>query len=702
MDLRGPDVDRNTIIVSLLILLGMAIGPDAQWSTATAADPCLIQFVPNTLRNGARNVPYDEGIRAFGGERPYTYSVGGGLPPGLTLTSAGDLQGTPTNSGLYQFEVRAVDANSCEGSRSYTLVIGFCPTIVVDPETLAAATAGEPYVSTVFASGGSEPYHFNVVNGALPHGLTVATSGRVTGTPTEHGVFTFLLRARDANSCTGYVSSSITVNCANVEIAGPAIVEATVGSPYTNLLFGLGGTAPYNFSVVAGTLPLGLDLSLLGHLSGTPTTAASSGSFTVMATDVNDCTGLKTIGQNIVCPQITVTPDRLATGTLGTAYDQDVDAQGGAGPYTFKLKSGSLPPGLTLAANGSISGKPSAAGSFNFSLKVTDVHGCAGGATYEMFIGCPAITVEPDSPLPRAMVNVPYSQPFTAAGGAGPYKYSVDSGSLPPELMLSPAGTLSGLPRASGTYSFDVLADGTGRCSGKRTYVLTVDPPVTPTRTRTPTSASSPPPTAPWSPTYTAPPTIARPTFNRTPASTETGTASPTATRTRPSVDPTAQRRTHTFTHTATPPVTLSTSTATPANEKTVAATASPTGTSPAIVTATWTATPSITPFMPDATPSNTETALPVASATSTDPITTMTQTPTSTPTASPTPPSSVCTGDCDASGNVAIDELILGVGMALSGESVAQCRALDPNRSGVVEINELIDAVGNALLQCP
>jgi len=39
---------------------------------------------------------------------------------------------------------------------------------------------------------------------------------------------------------------------------------------------------------------------------------------------------------------------------------------------------------------------------------------------------------------------------------------------------------------------------------------------------------------------------------------------------------------------------------------------------------------------------------------------------------------------------------------MALSGESVAQCRALDPNRSGVVEINELIDAVGNALLQCP
>ena len=713
MSFLGRDRRDRSIIILSLILFGMAAGPDGQWNMAAAGDPCpLIGFVPNTLPNGAPGVVYDERILAFGGDRPYTYSrIGGSLPPGLTLTSAGYLQGTPTTGGRYQFDVRAVDANSCSGSRSYTLIVGLCPAIVANPEMLPPATAGVPYRYSVTASGGVEPYHFNVVSGRLPRGLTMDSSGRVTGTPTEHGDFDFLLRARDAHSCTDYVSSTITVICPDVRVGGPPIVNATVGVPYDNSFFGFGGTAPYTFSVVVGTLPPGMDLSPSGRLSGTPT-AVSGSSFTVMATDANGCTGIDTIGENIVCPQITITPGRLPSGTLGAAYDQQVDARGGTSPFTFALKSGSFPPGLTLAANGTISGKPTVADSFNFSLKVTDTHGCVAAETYDVFIGCPAITLEPDSPLPKGSMNVPYSQQITATGGVGPYKYRIDAGSLPPELTLSPAGTLSGLPRASGSYSFDVLATGASHCSGKRTYVLAIGPPITPTRTRTPTTASSPPPTATGSSTHPARPTFETPpTVTRTLASTGTVTASPTATRTRPSVDPTMQAPTRTFTHTATPPGTISTATVTPVNAETDAPTASPTRTPPAISTATWTATPSVTPFMPDATPLNTETAVPAASPTYSSSMPSASATPTlpapgststPTPTASPTPPSSVCTGDCDASGDVAIDELILGVSIALSGDSIAQCRAFDPNRSGLVEIHELVDAVDRALHQCP
>ena len=90
------------------------------------------------------------------------------------------------------------------------------------------------------------------------------------------------------------------------------------------------------------------------------------------------------------CPTITLSPSSLPSGTVGTAYSQTISASGGISPYTFAITSGSLPAGLTLSATGTLSGTPTAAGSYTFEIKAVDSKGCFGTKQYTM-----SVTVNP-------------------------------------------------------------------------------------------------------------------------------------------------------------------------------------------------------------------------------------------------------------------------------------------------------------------
>src|SRR5664280_3428269 len=108
-------------------------------SVCTTTCP-TITVNPATLPSGGQpNVPYSVTISASGGTGPYTFAVPPlSLPPGLTLTSAGILSGTPTASGTWIFTVTASDANGCTGFRVYTITINAatCPTLTIVPATL--------------------------------------------------------------------------------------------------------------------------------------------------------------------------------------------------------------------------------------------------------------------------------------------------------------------------------------------------------------------------------------------------------------------------------------------------------------------------------------------------------------------------------------------------------------------------------------
>jgi len=225
----------------------------------------------------------------------------------------------------------------------------------------------------------------------------------------------------------------------------------------------------------------------------------------------------------------------------------------------------------------------------------------------------------------------------------------------------------AGWPAAADLIALDVQLE------PSPTATPTVTPTATATATDTETAAATTTATASATDTATAP----GPTNTAT--ATEPGvTATATATAATPAATDTA-------TATATAPGPTGTATVTPA---TPAPTATATATAPATGTATATTTAS--PTSPVATA--TATATGVIGATST-------ATATATATATTGPP---CPGDCDGSGEVTINELILMVNIALGTQPVSACPAGDVDQNGVIAINEIILAVGSALNGCP
>jgi len=144
---------------------------------------------------------------------------------------------------------------------------------------------------------------------------------------------------------------------------------------YNATLSATGGTAPYTWTLKSGTLPAGLSLSTGGTISGTPTTAGAA-SITVQVSD--SATRPQTADSGNLALAISggtlkITSTTATTGTVGTAYNFQLEASGGVPPYTWAVGSGSaLPAGLSLSAAGVVSGTPTAAGSFNPSIAVTD------------------------------------------------------------------------------------------------------------------------------------------------------------------------------------------------------------------------------------------------------------------------------------------------------------------------------------------
>ena len=166
-----------------------------------------------------------------------------------------------------------------------------------------------------------------------------------------------------------------------VTITTPSLPTATAGQAFSTTVAAADGTAPYTWSVTAGSLPTGLSLNATtGVITGTPAGPGAS-TVTITATDstVTPTVG-STAGSTVLNPSpgqasatftltvnpapLTITPAALPGGIVGQAYAASLSGTGGVGPYTWAVTSGSLPAGLTLNPNtGAITGTPTAAGS---------------------------------------------------------------------------------------------------------------------------------------------------------------------------------------------------------------------------------------------------------------------------------------------------------------------------------------------------
>jgi hypothetical protein len=359
---------------------------------------------------------------------------------------------------------------------------------IVAGTTLPGAAVATAYSEALSAGGGTAPYTWSVIVGALPTGLTLSnTTGTIGGTPTAGGSFSFTVQATDHSTpaVSGTQAYNLTVAAPTISISPTTLASAAVGVSDSQTLTAGGGTGSYSYSWSAASgssLPPGLTLSSTkGTLSGTPT-APGTFSFTVSAKDSSTGTGPYTGSQSYTLTVgVGITPGSLPSATVGKAYKLNLTAAGGTAPYTWALASGpGLPAGLTLSSAGVLSGTPTAAGSFNFSVKATDSSSTAVTASqkYSFTVSAPTITLKPAT-LPTAHVGSHYSRKLSASGGTAPYTFTADS--LPSGLTLSKRGVLSGTPQKQGTFSITVTATDASKGTGSPfkaslTYTLTVDP----------------------------------------------------------------------------------------------------------------------------------------------------------------------------------------------------------------------------------
>ncbi|PPU58862.1 hemagglutinin [Xanthomonas codiaei] len=446
-------------------------------------DDAVVTVAPASLPAATAGTAYSQNLSASGGTAPYTYAItAGALPAGLTLSSSGVLSGTPTASGAFNFTVTATDSGApTSGNRAYTLTVAG-PTVTLPATALPAGTAGQAYASAINpATGGIAPYTYAVTAGALPAGITFAAStGALSGTTTSVGTFNFSVTATDSTSGTpsqatrGY---TLSIAAPQITVAPTTLPGATRGTAYSQALSASGGTAPYTYSISAGALPAGLTLASNGTLSGTATVEGTF-NVTVEATDANSFTGTQAYALTVAGPNLVLPASTLPAGTAGQAYTATITpATGGTAPYSYALSAGALPAGITLdPASGGLSGTPTVAGSFNFTLTVSDSTpspAAQASRSYVLTVNTATLVIAQGT-LPPAVSGTAYTQTLTVSGGVAPYTFTVSSGTLPAGLTLAPNGTLSGTPSAEGSSTFTITVTDASAASASQAYTFTV------------------------------------------------------------------------------------------------------------------------------------------------------------------------------------------------------------------------------------
>jgi prepilin-type N-terminal cleavage/methylation domain-containing protein len=434
----------------------------------------LTGFLPDAFVG----VPYSENLLAASGKPAYAWQIKdpstlGNLPSWASLQTTGVISGNPVSvAPPIPFTVMVTDAAGTQAERRLSIEVVL--PLVISDATLPEGEVNLAYSKTLAASGGVAPYTWLLEpgSGPLPDGLSMTPDGIISGNPTADSTFPIIVTVMDSHGNTVTKSLSITI-APGLSISTAVLHDGAVGTAYNQTLACLGGVGTDSWNVSAGSVPPGISLSTSGIIAGTPTTAGVY-NFTVRVTDSLGGTATKSLTISII-GVLGINNNSSADGELGIAYNQVLTASFGTLPYAWSISAGSLPGGLTLnASSGAITGTPTSAGLYSFTVRVTDsATPTPSSATKALTINInPAVSITTAS-LPDGQTNVSYSQSLTSSGGKAPFSWSLTSGSLPAGLTLNASnGTITGTPTAGGTSTFTIRV--TDSLTGTATRSLSI------------------------------------------------------------------------------------------------------------------------------------------------------------------------------------------------------------------------------------
>lgn len=378
---------RFTRITLLVSLVALVVVPAA----------LAIRFTDDSynMPTGVVGQAYSKQFNGAGGcgpALPYQYSLlGGNLPPGLSLSKSGLISGTPSQAGSWSFWVDLSDQNPpsadwcrpADAQREFTITVipGAQPLTITQASLTPKATVVGSAYSFQFTAQGGGNQTWSIQSGALPTGMTLSSSGLLSGTPSAAGDFTFTVKVSDGSRSATRTYTLSVVNPLKVEaVTSPA---AEVSRPFRLQLSATGGKPGYTWSAAAGNaLPAGLTLDpATGVLAGVP---AVAGAFPLKVR-VTDTLGFATTTeiQLTIAAKLTLAQRALSPAKVGRLFRVRLIASGGVVPRTWKIVRGSLPAGIRLAGHtGQLVGTARKAGTARIVVQVSDGLGAIARATF--------------------------------------------------------------------------------------------------------------------------------------------------------------------------------------------------------------------------------------------------------------------------------------------------------------------------------
>jgi hypothetical protein len=354
---------------------------------------------------------------------------------------------------------------------------------------LPGATLNQTYNFALTGAAGTSPYTFELASGTLPANINLNSSGVLSGPPTASGDFTFTVRITDSsfNQATKQFTLNVTAQPLTAQPFPPP-ANVPVGRLTGASVQGVGGTAPYKYSIISGTLPPGVNFvktscycEAYAFIEGVPRTTGVY-NVVVEVKDSNGRTATSPLQFNVVANPLNAPPTTLPNATRGAEYVFQLPYSGGFAPVTFNLPpSSSLPLGLQLTAGGKVRGIVNtsvAPGTYTFSAVVSDGAGSSVTVAYSInVVAAPLNTIVTNSTLPTGVANIDYGKQLiaeTAVGVTG--TWSVIGGSLPTGINLGATGQLAGITSQTGTFTFTAEFRINPTTATNKTFTLTISP----------------------------------------------------------------------------------------------------------------------------------------------------------------------------------------------------------------------------------
>lgn len=438
---------------SIVLALIAACGGGSDGGGGGGGGP--LNITSTTVNDGVVGVAYSQTVVATGGKGARTFSISAGaLPPGLTLSAAGAITGTPAGpAGSANFTVSVTDTAKQPATDTQALSIDVVDPLVITTTTLPATTVGAAYSAAVVVTGGTPAYAFGIGPGSLPSGLGIGADGVIAGTVAPDArseVFSVFV---DDDTFPPQNTSQEYQIDVDLEITTTALPDATGGAAYAASLEAQGGLLPLNWSITAGNLhsPLGL-IASTGEISGTPDAVcvAATAVLTAQVSDASVPPQTATqagISFTLNPATLDITSAALPAGTLGAVYNATIQVSGGVPPYSFAITAGTLPSQLAInAVTGQITGTPDTLETQAFDVTVTD--SCPNSMTQTLGITINAAALGRNETIADA----------TVLQGNGIYAASISPSGHPNTVFAPDEDYYSITTTAASTVTVDINA----------------------------------------------------------------------------------------------------------------------------------------------------------------------------------------------------------------------------------------------------